>query len=188
MELLRRRLCSHGFAAEIFRYASRRERLEVAAERLAARLSTTTGQLHLVGHSLGGLLIRQLLLRYPDLPPGRIVTLGTPHQGSGSARWLGARRWGRRLLGEAHTPLCGEPPPWRENRPLGSIAGDLPVGIALFLPGLARPHDGTVTVAETRLEGVTDHRVVHASHLGLLFSRAAAAQTAHFLRHGRFLP
>ena len=44
----------------------------------------------------------------------------------------------------------------------------------------------TVSVDETRLPGLADHCIVHSTHTGLLFSRDAVGQAAHFLRHGRF--
>ncbi len=40
--------------------------------------------LHFVGHSLGGLVLRHFAAARPDLVRGRIVTLGTPHQSSGT--------------------------------------------------------------------------------------------------------
>lgn len=46
--------------------------------------------------------------------------------------------------------------------------------------------DGTVSVEETRLPGLRDHCIVPASHTGLVLSPHAAAQTAAFLREGRF--
>ena len=48
------------------------------------------------------------------------------------------------------------------------------------------PHDGTVSVDETRSPALADHIVVQASHSGLLLSTDAMRQTAGFLRHGRF--
>jgi hypothetical protein len=47
-------------------------------------------------------------------------------------------------------------------------------------------HDGTVTVAETRVAGVVDHLEVRTSHTGLIYSRVVAQQAAAFLREGRF--
>jgi hypothetical protein len=43
-----------------------------------------------------------------------------------------------------------------------------------------------VTLAETRLPGITDHMDLPVSHAGLVISRAVAEQCAWFLRHGRF--
>ena len=43
-----------------------------------------------VAHSLGGVMLREVLRRRPDLAPrvGRIVTLGTPHHGTAFVRWI----------------------------------------------------------------------------------------------------
>jgi hypothetical protein len=48
------------------------------------------------------------------------------------------------------------------------------------------PHDGTVAVAETRIEGAADHLVLPVTHLSMLWSAAVADQAVHFLREGRF--
>ena len=64
--------------------------------------------------------------------------------------------------------------------------GGLWFGVAFA--GLRAPHDGTVSVEETILPGITDHRTVATSHTGLLFSHEVADLTAGFLRAGRFAP
>ena len=51
------------------------------------------GTVHLVAFSLGGLVVRALFHFYPQQHPGRIVTLGTPHNGSLAAQRLVRWRW-----------------------------------------------------------------------------------------------
>ena len=51
---------------------------------------------------------------------------------------------------------------------------------------LPRPHDGRVSVANTRLDGMADHIVIRTSHPWLVRNREAIAQTIAFLREGRF--
>ena len=68
------------------------------------------------------------------------------------------------------------------------IAGTKPVGLGGLVAGLAEPHDGTVAVSETRLDGLADHVELYVSHTGLVFSSRAAELTTQFLRHGRFAP
>ncbi len=187
LTLLARRLRRCGFATRIFSYASVRGDIDDSVERLyrfVAALHPVT--LHLVGHSLGGLLIRLLLDRHPELPPGRVVTIGTPHNGSVVARRLWHRRWGKLLLGRSAATLAGAVPPWRGARLLGSIAGRLSLGVGVFMHGLPRPNDGTVAVAETRLGGMDDHLVLPLSHVALVVSAQTARQTCRFLRTGRF--
>jgi len=69
--------------------------------------------------------------------------------------------------------------------PVGIIAGNRsidPVASA-WLP---RPHDGRVSVEATKLDGMTDHIVIGASHPWLPRNKLAIAQTMAFLRNGKF--
>jgi hypothetical protein len=76
---------------------------------------------------------------------------------------------------------------WRGVQDLGVVAGSVGAGLGMFVTRrLKRPHDGVVEVAETGLPGITDHIELRVNHLGLLLSKDAARQTAHFLRHGHF--
>ena len=52
--------------------------------------------------------------------------------------------------------------------------------------GLPRPHDGRVSVANTRLDGMADHIVIRTSHPWLVRNRQAITQTIAFLREGKF--
>lgn len=144
---------------------------------------------HLVGHSLGGVVILRMFEDAAAAPaPGRIVLLGSPLRGSQAAR--GFARWaiGRRLMGVGIAAEVLEPSTrcWRGGRELGVLAGDVSHGLGRIVGRLNGPNDGVVLVEETRLEGATAHRVLHSSHSGMLFSRAVAGQTAAFLRDGRF--
>jgi hypothetical protein len=66
------------------------------------------------------------------------------------------------------------------------VAGYLPVGLGSVVGELADEHDGSVSVAETRLPGLADHCMVETTHTGLLMSAEVARQAAAFLRDGRF--
>jgi pimeloyl-ACP methyl ester carboxylesterase len=151
-----------------------------------ARLRTDT--VHLVGHSLGGIVILKLFETAPDIAPGRIVLLGSPINGSRAA--AGFARWalGRRMLGVGITGevLRGGTRRWGGGRDLGIIAGEAPFGLGRLVAPLSAPNDGAVLVDETRLEGATDHLTLRVSHSGMLFNDRVAAQTAAFLRDGRF--
>ena len=189
LTLLAHRLRRCGFTVHLFRYASIRGDFDATVERLwRFAVALQQPELHWVGHSLGGLLIRHLFARHPDLPPGRVVTLGTPHTGSVVANRFHAHRLGRLLLGDTVSTeaLTVSPPPWDGRRPLGSIAGGLGVGVGRLVPVLARPNDGTVSVAETCAEGMRDHIVLPVAHMGLLLSADTARQTCRFLLHGCF--
>ncbi|WP_107855560.1 lipase/acyltransferase domain-containing protein [Neisseria weaveri] len=142
------------------------------------------GPLHFVGHSLGGLVLRYFAAAYPQWVTGKIVTLGTPHQGSMAAEKLNNLM--PFVLGKAYDhALDGCLPPLPETVCLGSIAGCKPLGLGRVL-GLPGDNDGTVTVAETCVEGMRDHIVLPVTHTGMLVDHAVARQTAYFLQHGRF--
>lgn len=188
LALLARRLTQAGYRTVLFSYPSLHSTPAALVELVRpvlARLDAPAA--HWVGHSLGGLIIRQLLARAPELPPGRVVTLGTPHQGCRIARRLEQRGW-RFMLGESgQLGLLGDAPPWTGERELGSIAGVLNVGLGRLFGPVEPPADGTVAVAETYLPGMTDHICLPVSHTGMLFSPLVARQTCAFLKTGKFI-
>jgi len=186
--LLHKRIAEAGFAVHRFDYMSVVASQERTVERLHASMQRyATAQVHLVGHSLGGLLALQACSRACDLPPGRIVCLGSPLKGSAAARgFAGFGHGGEALLGHNRELLERGMERWDGVREVGMIAGRVPIGLGAMLAHMEGEHDGTVAVAETQLPGLTDHCVVETSHTGLLLSVEAARQAACFLRTGRF--
>jgi pimeloyl-ACP methyl ester carboxylesterase len=198
--LLRRRL-ARALKAEsrVFRYASVGAGVTDNAVALGRYLQAIQADtLHLVAHSMGGLVILKLfeLSLAPQgplagvaqgLPPGRIVLTGSPLRGSRSAQRLVRLPLGRTLLGSAAEPLLmrGEPR-WAGGRDLGVIAGDLPLGLGRLLGRMGAPNDGTVWCDETDLPGAADRLRVHVSHTGMVYSAEVARQVTAFLKEGRF--
>ena len=87
--LQRRRLLERGFDARSFSYPSVSGRLADNARALADFVATIEAPvIHLVGHSLGGLVILCMLARHPDPRIRRVVLLGSPCGGSHCARVL----------------------------------------------------------------------------------------------------
>jgi len=183
---LARRLRARGFEVSIFSYATLFQPPSRAMERLALRLyAHRDGPMHLVAHSLGGLVAVETLNRYQALPPGRLVCLGSPLAGSAAARGLKARGLGF-VSGHSGALLRGGLITLPGQREIGVIAGSRAVGMGRFFGQLEGPNDGTVAVWETRLPGLSGHVVVPASHSGLTFSSQVADLTAAYLKTGRF--
>lgn len=185
---LRLRLAAAGYRTFQFSYPSMRLGPEENARMLRDFIyKIDTETVHLVGHSLGGLIIRYLFHDFPEQRPGRVVTLGTPHQGSSAAVSLANTPPGRLLLGESFEHgLSGRVPAWTNPHELGVIAGSSGIGMGAFVTELSRPHDGTVAVVETYLPHAKDHIILPVSHFGMLLSEEVARQTHYFLRLGKF--
>jgi pimeloyl-ACP methyl ester carboxylesterase len=188
--LLRRRL-ARLLACETlsFNYSSISADLSGNARALAEFLQRIPAEtLHLVGHSMGGVLILELFEGAPQLPPGRIVLLGSPVQGSRAARNLAGGPLGRRIIGlTAHQALLPQQERrWQGARELGVIAGTLALGFGRLLGSFDEPSDGTVLVAETRLAGAKEQLSLRTSHTGMVYSSRVARHAATFLREGRF--
>ncbi len=187
---LQRRLARAGYDAHILAYPSVRAAPAENAERLRAQvLRLKADVVHLVGHSLGGLVVLHLLAARPPAKVGRCVLLGTPASGSAVAHFLARHPLGLKALGKSVVRgLLGEGPPATEGRELGVIAGGLSVGVGQLVQALERPHDGTVAVAETVIPGAAASIVLPVSHTGLVLAAVAAQAVIAFLRAGRFSP
>jgi pimeloyl-ACP methyl ester carboxylesterase len=183
-----------GFATLNIDYPSRHHTLEALAEHIhpavALFAAGSEGQLHFVGHSMGGLLTRVYISKYRPQRLGRVVMLGTPNGGSEIAdrlknlslyrAWFGPA--GAQLVTRRDTATNALFPP--VDYPVGIIAGNRSVDpISSRL--LTKPHDGRVSVENTKL-GMADHIVIGTSHPWLPGNRLAITQTMAFLKDGRF--
>jgi pimeloyl-ACP methyl ester carboxylesterase len=197
--LLRRRLSRRlQCDALSFRYSSVGVGLRENARALAAFLvQIRASTLHLVGHSMGGLVILELFengfaadggAERAALAPGRVVLLGAPVRGSRAARNLNQWPLGRRVLGRtaAEVLLPERQRRWLGARDLGVIAGDVPVGFGRLMGPFGAPSDGTVLVEETLLDGAKEHLILRTTHSGMVYSAGVANQIASFLQEGRF--
>jgi pimeloyl-ACP methyl ester carboxylesterase len=114
--VLGRRLRSVGFnRVSTINYSPMTSDIRAAARRLSAEveaLVACTGyeRVHVVGHSLGGLIARYYVQRLGgDARVHTLVTMGTPHQGSLSAHLLPGRLAGQLRPGSDLFAELGEP-------------------------------------------------------------------------------
>jgi len=190
MHLVRRRLRRAGYRTYRFSYSSVSKPLEWNVNRLLSFIrQLPEGELNLVGHSFGGVMIQQLLNRHPGLCTGRVVAMGSPFNGCWTARRFAGFPLPGFTVGKSITQVM-EPHAARLKADVefGVIAGDVPFGIARFVGGIPGPNDGTVGVDETRLAGISDHVVQHVNHFGMLTAKGSLRQVVHFLDHGKFAP
>jgi pimeloyl-ACP methyl ester carboxylesterase len=188
---LERAIAAAGFETLNFAYPSLRFSIEHLAgfvhQGASGFIERNDGPLHIVTHSMGGLVARALIAQHRPASLGRVVMLGPPNQGSEIADLLVGMRAYRWAFGPAGEQLTT----WRNDHPpavdfaLGVIAADRPFYLLswLLIPG---PNDGRVSVARTRIDGMADHITVHATHTLMVRNKAVIRETLHFLRHGRF--
>lgn len=159
-----------GHRTVFFGYSPTFESLSRILRRLIHKLDSLGPRpVGLVGHSLGGLLLRMALQESPR-PVAHFVMLGTPNQPPRMARWawrvqpfrLWTRECGRMLAGLnpypvlpplaiPHTIIAGTGGPcWRWS-PFGN-----------------EPNDSVVAVAETRITDAGDPVLVPALHSFLM--------------------
>ena len=192
--LLRRRLARDLNAhAVAFSYPSVAKNASVNARALAQYLSAIRADtLHLVGHSLGGVMILKAFEESPQLqaslPAGRIVLMGSPLRGSITARNLARLPFGKKIMGlsVAEEVMLARERRWSGPRELGVIAGDSGFGLGRLVGRLGGPSDGTILIEEVQINGAADRTVLRVSHTGMLFSAAVARAAAGFLGTGRF--
>ena len=188
MLYLSRALAGRGFAPRAIGYYSTLDEFEHNAARLARAIAECAGdRIHIVAHSLGGLVALRALARRPDARVRRIVLLGSPLMGCHSGGKLARMRFFAPLLGTTRSLWVDMPqldiPAGVEA---GAIAGTRRVGLGSLVLRLPGPSDGAVLVEETRHPRLADHVVMPVAHSEMLVSRAVATQVAAFLATGRF--
>lgn len=144
--------------------------------------------LHIVAHSLGGIITMHLFDQFNDVPEGKVVMLGSPVNGS----WIAQKIHGWPVISpllarSMPSALSGEDlPKWQTQRDWGMIAGTRNQGLGILAGGLPGEGDGTVLIKETLHPEQTQHTTVKTSHTALLFSKEVASLTSTFLKTGKF--
>lgn len=197
MRLLEHSLRREGYEVLNIGYPSQRAPIGRLAEDALGPVFAAApagARIHVVTHSLGGVLVRQYLGAH-ERPAslGRIVMLAPPNGGSEVVDALEGWRLYRWINGPAGMDLGTSPKhapallgPLPSGVEVGVIAGDFswnPLFSAL-IPGA---DDGKVSVLRTHVAGERDHVTVPYSHTWLMNRAETRRQVAAFLRDGRFL-
>ena len=202
MQLLARHLHKHG-GFEVFPidYASLRSNIDHQALSLAHVIRSLEGieEIHLVGHSMGNIVIRRYLAGddspsggwRPDPRIARIVMIAPPNHGSIAATRLADNALFKATFGESGQQLGVN---WQDlesrlatpSGEFGIIAGGSGgrIGLNPFLPG---DDDGRITVETTRLAGAADFIVVPALHELIGHDPRVFDYTLKFLTEGCFV-
>lgn len=179
MWLLNRRLRQAGWNTELWGYRSVGNSIETHAQRFGTRLQAieddpSVDRIHVVAHSMGGIITRCLLLNRRLEKLERVVMLGPPNHGSLTARWLS---YGIHWLCPALHQLSSHPT---------SFVRTLPQPEQGQWGVLAATRDRVVSIASSRLEREHEHGTIPTGHMRMLLWRRTAELTHRFLDHGTF--
>ena len=189
LAFLAHRMRKTGFRVRMFDYPTTSADLSAhASELLRFVNASAAATVHLMGHSLGGLVILKMLAERPELPPGRVMLLGTPLQGSLTVHNMLKLPGSNLLFGRVASDLrhghSHVAPGWE----IGMIAGSRPFGLGRLAGRPGPASDGTVALSETMAPGLAARLVLPVSHTGMLFSARVAREAGHFLESGQFTP
>ena len=188
---------AHSYQVVKARYASRKLTVAQASQAVTQAVSRCepARDVAMVGHSLGGILIRHYLAHTPNHQVTRVVMLGTPNQGSHLAVRANRKYWHEqgiaRLMGPVVAELQAVPSSTVNQLPAMSVPTGVLAGYLTPTPWLTKrfgrvPNDGLVAVDNTKVAGMSDFALIKATHMGLLFDVDAQRQVLWFLQAGHF--
>jgi hypothetical protein len=195
MTKMARHLTQAGYCVFNIEYPSRREDVDTLANaflhrELGLRSLEAFPRVHVVTHSMGGVLIRKYLAsnKLPGL--GHVVMLSPPNQGSEIVdRWesCGLFRWwmgpGGLELGTGSHHLTQNLPD--VDYPVGIITGSRSLNWILSMQ-IKGKDDGKVSIENAKLAGMKDFKVVPVTHPYMMKNKKVMRDTVHFLKHGCF--
>lgn len=161
--------------------------------RIADFVTANPGPIHIVTHSLGGLVARAYITAHRPASLGRVVMLAPPNAGSEIADLVFSLGLDNLIFGPVGPHLRTSRPATHETQlgrvdfDLGIIAGNRPLDPIIAPLFFAVPNDGKVSVESTRIAGMADHIVLPVQHSFMVQDAAVIAQIHAYLATGTFL-
>jgi pimeloyl-ACP methyl ester carboxylesterase len=196
MLLINSELTEAGYDVHSLEYPSIEESPEALVKIVAKDINSCCKDgaetIHFVGHSLGGLLLRDYLGRHGPENLGHVVLIGSPNKGSELADvdlGIAAQETLLDWAGPSARALHAGPDGYAASLPapdysVGVIAGNR--GNHMSDKWLPTPNDGVVSVESARLDGMTDFIEVDVTHWDMRRDPVVAALVIDFLRQGKF--
>jgi hypothetical protein len=169
-----------GFRTDTFTYFVSREAFDPIVARLASTISSVAsrGDYVVVGHSLGGVLLRAALSRLDDgaRPPRHMFLLGSPVRQARIAHRLARNPVYRRLTGDCGQLLASRGRMTAVQTGAGSVIGV--AGVVRTAQRLGafggEPNDGILALSEVSADWLTEQVQVPVAHAFLPWSPAVA--------------
>jgi len=181
--LIKNRLRDAGYEVRLWGHGSITRPIHQYAEVLANTIAETLmrnefTKVHLLGHSMGGIIVRAAIVKLNQLIPptqrGRAVLLAAPNRGSPVASFFAGKLGG---LIPAVADLAEGP---------NSYVNSLPNDCGWEIGTIWTPYDHLVPEKSARMDGAAADAMVTGMHTGLLLKSDVAKMTISFLDNGRF--
>lgn len=188
MEPLAKSLARDGYSTYNLPYPSFKETLSEMSDRLATVIDTVGDQyrkVHLVTHSLGGVIARRYFSEHKPSNCGRVLMIAPPLKGSRIVDWLGESPL-RKALGPAGDFLSTQMMEYESQRvdvEAGVIMGDV-TKIPFLHHVIGEESDGIVRVESGRVDGLKAFKVVHADHTFITSDPEVMSLASEFLKSG----
>ncbi|WP_394131898.1 alpha/beta hydrolase [Shewanella maritima] len=189
------RLENAGYLVCTLNYASIGETVQGVFDNTTTQIDqciSSAPSVHFIGHSLGGLVIRNYLQNHTDFAAserlGQVILIGTPNKGSELADHF-QDSWLMKVAGEVSQSLI------TGNTSLGNQIEELPIDIGVIAgtkssiltnDAFTGPNDGLVSVDSTKLDQSSDFIALDVGHSGMRYNKQVAEQAIFYLKHGRF--
>jgi pimeloyl-ACP methyl ester carboxylesterase len=179
LALLGHRLKRHGYLATPWGYRNMRRSILEHADAFSRELARLDADravdtIHLVTHSMGGIIARAALERFRPQKLGRFVMLAPPNRGSFVANAAVG------VLGGLFKPVA------ELTTGPESLVNSLGMPTGIDIGVIAASRDALVSPESTRPDVPHDHVTLPCLHSSLLFRRDAADLVAAFLATGEF--
>lgn len=189
-------LSEDGYNVAAIEYPSTQQPITAFADQLQELLQSLSGidKVHLVVHSMGGLIVRAWCQKYSDARVHRLVMMGTPNRGAEIALMLRDNPVFQLVFGPAGQQLVHQ-----SDESAGQFVAQLPIpaletGVIAgsrgddrgFNPLIPGDDDGIVSTSSARLPGAVDYYPVKVLHSFLPLSGEVITATRRFLNTGAF--
>jgi triacylglycerol lipase len=194
MRILEWSLKNAGYRVINIGYPSRQATIAKLSEDVLSRavdMCGNTSKIHIVTHSLGGIILRQWSIKHRLLNAGRAVMLGPPNGGSELVDAF--KDWpvfetihgpAGKQLGKKSGSLISDLPVCSDFD-LGIIAGSRSINplASAFISG---PNDGKVSVSSAFSIAARDKLVLPVSHTWMTIHPKVVEQVERFIKQGSF--
>lgn len=187
-------LNAKGLKTLIFNYTTIGNTIQFLSAKLKEFIQTSCQapnvKIHLIGHSLGAIIIRDYLANNIPDNLGRVIMIAPPNKGSIWCNYLLKFKLIRLFFKPLLTQLKQDKESYVNkiskeiNYQLGIIAGKSAMKILKLF--MSEESDGLVSVDSTKLENASEFIIMNLGHLEIILSKKTLYQIDKFLFTGHF--